>query len=491
MSATTISAHRLADLIGTFDRAPAYLGLAEAIRELVGDGRISYGTRLPSERELTGALGVSRTTVTRAYVALRESGYAEARQGAGTFTRLPGGPVRAPDRALNPGVPRAGLLDLVCAAATAPPGIAAHYTAAVADLPAHLGGNGYYPAGLPALQAAIAARYDARGLPTRPEQIIVTPGALAATAVVAAALTGARDKVLIDSPTYPNAAQAVRTGGARLVVAPLEPNGWDLDATAALVARHRPAAAYLMPDLHNPTGLVMAEADRARLAALLRRHDCVPVVDEAHHELVLDETTDAATPPPFAVHHPGTITLGSASKSIWGGLRLGWIRAPHDLVDRLTQARIGLDLGAAVLEQSVLARVLTADADAIVEANRQRLRAQRDALAGALAEHLPDWEFRMPAGGMALWCRLPDGPAGDSTMLTAEAARHDVLLAPGPVFAPAGGLGRHLRLVYTLGPADLVEAVQRLARARRVLEEGSGRTTPAPRRTTAGPVLVA
>ncbi|WP_231123630.1 GntR family transcriptional regulator [Nocardioides sambongensis] len=203
MSSATISARRLADLVGDFERSPAYLGLADAIRELVGDGRIAYGARLPSERDLTGALGVSRTTVTRAYASLRETAYAEARQGSGTYTRLPGGPVRAHDRALNPGVPRPGLLDLVCAAATAPPGVAAHYAAAVAELPAHLGGNGYYPAGLPDLQAAIADRYAARGLATRPEQIIVTPGALAATAVVSAALTGPGTRCSSTPPPTP------------------------------------------------------------------------------------------------------------------------------------------------------------------------------------------------------------------------------------------------------------------------------------------------
>jgi len=210
---TSLSAPRLASLVDGFHRSPAYVGLADALRELIGDGRIGYGTRLPSERDLTDALGVSRTTVTRAYAVLRDSHYAEARQGAGTFTRLPGGRTRALDRALWPSDVGHGVFDLVCAAATAPPGIAAVYAEAAADLPAHLGGHGYFPAGMPALQAAIAATYDARGLPTAPEQIIVTPGALAATAVIGSALAGPRDRVLMESPTYPNAVQALRTEG--------------------------------------------------------------------------------------------------------------------------------------------------------------------------------------------------------------------------------------------------------------------------------------
>lgn len=479
----TTSARRLAGLVDGFSRSPTYVGLADALRELIGDGRIVYGTRLPSERSLTEVLGVSRTTVTRAYELLRESGYAEARQGAGTFTRLPGGPRRATDRALSPGPAGStddGVIDLICAAATAPPGIAAAYAEAAADLPAYLGGHGYYPAGLPALQSAIAATYDARGLPTRPEQVIVTAGALAATAVVGAALAGARDKVLVESPTYPNAVEALRTGGGRLVTIPLEPDGWDLDAIEAVLARHRPRLVHVMPDLHNPTGLVMPERTRAAYARLLRRHGGVAVVDEAHHELLLDGQEPRR---PFASYAPDAITLGSASKAIWGGLRLGWIRSPLDQVDALTRARVGLDLGAPVLEQLVLVRLL--GDTTLLDAHRARLVAQRDALMAALATYLPDWTYRRPDGGMVLWCRLPRPGAA---ALAAAAEGHGVLLAPGPAFAPEGGLDRWVRLPFTVSSGQLEEAVRRIAAAWAEVEPGT--TTP-PGRGRPGGVMVA
>lgn len=486
MSQSTLTAARLAALVDGFDRSPAYAGLADALRELIGDGRIGYGTRLPSERDLTEALGVSRTTVTRAYARLRDTAYAEARQGSGTFTRLPGGRTRALDRALWPSDVGNGVIDLVCAAATAPPGIAALYAEAAAELPAHLGGHGYFPAGMPALQAAIAASYDARGLPTDPAQIIVTPGALAATAVIGTALAGPRDRVLMESPTYPNAVQALRSGGGRLATITLDPLGWDLDAIGAALARHRPRLVHVMPDFHNPTGLVMSEADRAAYAALLARHDATAVVDEAHHLLRLDEDPAAVARRPFASYSKDAICVGSASKSVWGGLRLGWIRAPHALVDRLTRARVGLDLGAPVLEQLVLTRLLTGGFDDVVGFQRNRLREQRDALVGALAERLPGWEFRMPAGGMALWCRLP---ATGATALSTEAERHGVLLAPGPSFAPEGGLDRYLRIPYAIAAPQLVEAVDRIADAWAVVTSGRGGVTTPPSGTD--PVLVA
>ena len=339
----------------------------------------------------------------------------------------------------------AGVIDLVCAAASAPPGIAAAYADAAAALPAHLGGHGYYPAGLPDLQAAIAASYDDRGLPTSPEQIIVTAGALAASAIVGRALAGPQDRVLMESPTYPNAVQALRAGGGRLVSMPLDPEGWDLDAIAGVLAKRSPRLVHVMPDHHNPTGLVMPDRERAAYARLLAKHGATAVVDEAHHALGLD-----GAPPqrPFASYAKDAITVGSASKSVWGGLRLGWIRAPHHLVDPLVRARVGMDLGAPVMEQLVLVRLVTGEFDAVLEAHRERLREQRDALDRPPSpRRSPTGPSGCPTGGMALWCRLPTAGA---TALSVEAERHGVLLAPGPSFAPEGGLDRYLRLPYTV-----------------------------------------
>jgi DNA-binding transcriptional MocR family regulator len=463
----SISAARVATLAGSFDRSPAYVGLADALVLLIGDGRIGLGTRLPSERELTDALGVSRTTVTRAYAALRDAGYAEARRGAGTFTRVPGGRARAHDRAL---LPRAGdetAIDLNCAAASAPPGLAGAYAEAAADLPAYLGGHGYFPAGLPELQHAIAATYDARGLPTHPDQVMVTAGALSAASIVAAAFTSPGDRVLVESPVYPNATQALRHSGARITGSPVDPDGWDLDAAAAALRQTAPMLAYLIPDFQNPTGHLMTDAQREEYAAHLRRTRTVAVVDEAHQALALE---GQEMPAPFAAYSPEAITIGSASKSFWGGLRLGWIRCPERRMDRLTQARVGMDLGAPVMEQLVLARLL-ADSAPILEEHRARLREQRDRLAGAIRERLPEWAFRLPAGGLALWCELP-GPLG--TAVAAEAERLGVIVAPGPVFAAEGGLDHFVRIPWTRPADELEEAVARLATAWAAVRERRG-----------------
>lgn len=472
----SISATRTAALVEGFDRSPAYAGLAEALRLLIGDGRIGLGVRLPSERDLTERLGVSRTTVTRAYAALRETGYAEARQGSGTFTRVPGGRARAHDRALLPRPGDHDAIDLNCAAASAPPGVAAAYAEAADQLPAYLGGHGYFPAGLPQLQAAIAATYERRGLPTAPEQVMVTPGALSAAAIVAQAFTRPRDRIVVESPVYPNATQAISNAGARLVGVAVDPDGWDLDLVGGTLRQVRPALAYSIPDFQNPTGLVMTEDERHTYARHLRDTGTLAVVDEAHQDLALD---GQEMPAPFAAFASDVITIGSASKSYWGGLRLGWIRAPRGRMDALTRARVGLDLGAPVMEQLVLTRLLDGSGT-VVEAQRRRLREQRDRLAAALTEHLPEWSFRLPGGGLAMWCELPEA---HGTAVVDEADRLGVIVAPGPAFAVEGGLDRFVRIPWSRPGDELEEAVRRLAVAwERVSGRGGGRPERSPDR---------
>lgn len=477
----SIPPRRLVELIGAFERTPAYVGLADALTVLIGDGRIALDVRLPSERDLSAELGVSRTTVTRAYALLVESGFAVATRGAGTFTRVPGGRSRAHDQALTPS-PNAGLIDLTCAAATAPPGIAEAYAAAAAELPAYLGGHGYFPVGLPALQAAIAATYDARGLPTLPEQIMVTSGALAAAAIAAQALVGGGDRVLVETPTYPNGAEALRRAGGRLVPVPVEPDGWDLDGMVATVRQTRPASAYLMPDFQNPTGLVMSGPERERLGTALTRAGTVAIVDEAHQGLALD---GQEMPPPFACFAPGAVTIGSASKMLWGGLRLGWLRAPDGpSMERIVGSRLSVDLGSPLIEQLALLRLLE-DPAALRAAHLQRLRIQRAALVAALRERLPEWEFRVPAGGLCLWCRLPV-PAASSLVAAAEHA--GLAIAPGPIFGVDGGLERFVRIPYARPEAELVAAVDILAevwpgvRAQRTIGTSLARAGRAPDR---------
>jgi DNA-binding transcriptional MocR family regulator len=452
----SIHAARLAILLGPLDGAPAYKSLADAIRLVITDGRVSPGTRLPSERELTAALGVSRTTVTGAYRELKERGYLVARQGSGSVATLPGGGGEVAQHSLIPRGQDRGVLDLTCATFSAAAGVAGAYEAAVAELPVWLTTGGYDAAGLPVLRETIAEQYADRGLPTEPDQVIVTTGAVSALAISLRALVRTGDRVLMENPAYPNAVDTALHTGARLTTLPLDPDGWDIDLLDATLRQTSPRAAVLVPDFHNPTGLLMDDDTRQAAARLLRRNRTATIVDETMVDLAL---TDDRPPRPFAAYDEQVVSLGSVSKSYWGGIRIGWIRAPHALVTPLLESRATLDLSTPVLEQLVAARLLTTR-EAVLSDRLARLREQRDVMVGALREVLPSWEIRPPAGGMSLWVRLPDRM---SSRIVSAAERHGLLLAAGPRFGVEGGFEQYLRVPFGYAPDVLLEAADRLA----------------------------
>jgi DNA-binding transcriptional MocR family regulator len=443
--------------------------LARALRLLVLDGRLPLRTRLPGERELAEALGVSRTTATAAYAALREEGFLASRRGAGSWTRLPADPGVAVESA--PGGP--DVIDLSCAAFAAPEGaLYGALAAATAELPRHLPGPGYDAAGLPVLRAAIASHLCARGVPTTSEQVLVTAGAQHAWTLLLRVLAGPGDRVLTEHPTYPAALDAVRAIGARPVPVPMLPGGWDLDMLEVTLRQAAPRVAYLIADHQNPTGLTLPSEDRERLVALARASRTPLVIDETIAGLHLDGGTP---PPPVAAFDPAgetVISTGSMSKAFWAGLRIGWIRANPALIGRLAVARAALDIASPVLEQLIAVELL-ANAETVMERQRAAARSRRDAFVSALRAVLPEWRFTVPAGGLSLWVEL-DAPR--STALAAIADRHGLRLASGPRFGVDGAFERFLRLPFSLPEPVLEEAAARLAVAWRSVSEA---TSPA------------
>ena len=481
MATPSVSAARTARIIGTLapDR-PAYRALADALRHAVADGRIAVGTRLPSERELTGCLDVSRTTVTRAYAVLRDTGYLTSRRGSGSLATLPAASQRRGTGSLYPADPAEGVIDLTCAASRAPAGVVEAYERAVARLPEFLCGAGYLTLGVPELREVIADRYTERGLPTAPDEVLVTSGAVAGLGVVMRALIGRGDRVVIENPTYPNTVDALRAGGARLVPLAMDPGGWDVPEAVRTVTAAGATAAVLIPDFHNPTGALLADDDRGALARALRRAGTVPVVDETIAEVALDA---GPLPRPFGAHDPRTITVGSSSKSHWGGLRTGWVRAPRSVLPALVEARVTTDLGAPVLEQLVLLELMRVS-PGITEERRGALRTSRDTLVTTVRRLLPDVAFEVPAGGLSLWCELPEGV--DATTVAVAAEDEGLLLAAGPRFSVAGGLDRWIRLPYVLDPATTTTAAERLARAVTTVAEGAATRRRPPQRRDRG-----
>ena len=382
---------------------------------------------LPSERELAVALGTSRTTTAGAYRALRESGFAAAGQGAGTWTALPGGDSARMDDLPWP-VQTSGVAgsadgrgDMASAAPEAPPQVHGAYAAALAELPRYLPGHGYVSAGLPALRERVAARFTARGLVTTPEQVLVTSGAVHGLRLVLDALLAPGDRVLVESPSYPLALDAIRRAGGRPVALPIEARGWDVSAALDAVRDTGARAAYLMPDFHNPTGRLMDAPTRRALAGALARAGCSAIVDETTVDLDLRRAGAPPLPAPFAAFGGTAVTLGSASKTFWGGLRVGWVRADARLVKRLTLARAVDDLGSPLVEQLATAHLLDV-ADEVLSVRRPESSVGRRRCGPPSRSTCPGGSRRgRPAGSSSgTGCRRP--PAAPSRRLPAPTA---------------------------------------------------------------------
>jgi DNA-binding transcriptional MocR family regulator len=448
---------------------PAYYGLADAIRLLIVDGRIPVGARLPSERAMADTLRVSRTTVTAAYAQLREDGYLNARRGARSTTALPVALAAATRvQVASPTV------SLAAAALSAPAAaVSEAFVDAIHDVTPYLHRVGHELVGVDVLREAIAERYCERGLPTAPDEILVTTGALHAINLVLTTYVQPGDRVLVEQPTYHGALTSIATAGARPVPVAMTQDGWELDAIAAAVQQLSPSLAYLIPDNQNPTGLTMPAHDRKRLAGIIAETRTRTLIDET----ILDMWLDEAVPEPMAAamttRRDLVLTVGSMSKSFWGGLRVGWIRAERSTVATIAALRPSIDMGTPVLEQFAAARLL-AQRDDLLPERREILRARRALLLSLLERHLPDWEPGGGYGGMSLWVRLP---APMSTALSAAASRMGLELPAGPRFGVDGTLERFVRVPYALPEDELSAAVELLARA---WHSVTGSTAPEP-----------
>nr|WP_042192075.1 PLP-dependent aminotransferase family protein [Kibdelosporangium sp. MJ126-NF4]CEL20468.1 Transcriptional regulator, GntR family domain / Aspartate aminotransferase [Kibdelosporangium sp. MJ126-NF4] len=450
-------------------RAPLYRRLAEAVRRAIHAGDLHAGERLPSERDLARALAVSRATVVSAYDELRSIGLVDSRRGSGTrVVRPPGfrpsvegrvfgratpiinrtnegpGEIISLARAYDPGAPhlRGALLDLVHA-----------------DLPALLNGSGYHPAGLPELRSAVAAHLTAAGLPTEPKQVVITTGAQQAIGLITQMYLRRGWTAVVETPSWPGCLDVLRATGVRLVGVELDNEGIRADILSRVMAEHQPDLLYVMPTYHNPTGVMMSTSRRRRVVELAARY-AVPVVEDYAYTV---GASDGAPPPiaAFAGSNAEVITIGSLAKSVWAGLRIGWVRASVETAERLARHKALADLGSPVLDQALAARLLPQ----LPELAATRIAQLRERLGRArelLTQHLPEWRWRTPDGGSALWIELPNT---DARIFAQTALRHGVEVVPGAATDPSGAHDNFIRFPFGFPDDILTELVNRLSKA--------------------------
>lgn len=460
-------------------RGPLYERLATALRAGIERGQLLPGARLPPERLLADELDVGRSTAVAAYGALRRAGLVERRQGSGTVVRAEVGTLastRAAElstslqrnvvfRRLNESLE--ATVDLLGATAANSPALRGALTEALAEidvdeLAAH---HGYEPLGHPPLRCAVAQHLTALGLPTDEREILITSGAQQAVSLTATCYVEPGQLVVMEDPTFAGAIDAFRTAGARIVCVPVREDGTDVDALAATLGASAVRAVYVMPTFHNPTGTLVPEDARRRLAALARTTG-VPLIED---NTLADLSLGDPPPPPIAAfaRDAPILTIGSLSKLFWGGLRIGWIRGPQSMIAHLRRLKAVTDLGSSLLAQAVAVRLL--DREPTFKASHQReLRADLDHLAALLRHHLPDWTWREPEGGLSVWARVPHGSA---TELAHIANRLGVAIVPGPVMSPSSAFDDFVRLPLGQRRDLVTDGIERLAGAWRTYRD--------------------
>ncbi|MFC9615501.1 PLP-dependent aminotransferase family protein [Streptomyces sp. NPDC056938] len=303
--------------------------------------------------------------------------------------------------------------------------------------------------GDPGLRTAVAARVGARGLPTAPDDLVITTGSQQGLSLLASALIEPGDVVLVENPCYLAALQVFGFAGARVVPVP------DLADLDDIVRRERPKFFYTVPNFQNPTGRTMTDAQRASVAEVAARRGMWIVEDDPYGELRYEGEATG-----WIASYPGaedrTVLMGSFSKVMAPGLRIGWLRAPAELLRACAVAKQAADLHTPTVTQLAAARYLAdRDLDAHIATVREAYGARRDAMLAALPDALPDGaEWSRPQGGMFLWARLPQG--ADATALLRAAISHDVAYVPGAPFYAGEPDPATLRLCFVSETPEVI-----------------------------------
>jgi GntR family transcriptional regulator/MocR family aminotransferase len=492
-------------LLLTIDKAgavPVYRQIYERVVQLVDGGALAPGDRLPPTRTLARSLGVHRSTVLRAYSELWALGYLESRPGSYSTVRRRTRPVatsgtaagdetrRVTAKALidweavatpasrrarvdalrleEERVPRGGAIDF--ARLSADPGLAPHddVRRCLKSALVHKGGElldygdarGYLP-----LREAIARRMRAHGIAVSADETLITNGAQQGLDLVLRLLARPGDSVALESPTYAMALSLIRFHGLTARGIPMRSDGMDLDALAATLKRKRPALVYTIPNFHNPTGITTQQGHRERLLALCEAHR-VPIVEDGFEEEM--KYFGKAVLPIKSMDARGIVLyLGTFSKVVFPGLRVGWIAAPREGIERLFAIQRLSSLAGNTVTQAAAARFC---GSGLYEAYLRRVhkvyRRRMQAMLQSLRDHMPGHvAWTQPAGGYTLWLRVP-GSATDERAMCERFLRDGVKVAPGRPFFARAPSDSHFRLsIACVTEAEIVEGCRRLGRS--------------------------
>ena len=480
------------------DRAskkPLYQQLQALIRSRIEDGGFTESTKLPASRALAAQLGINRNTVTNAYEELTKTGHVRSHVGQGTFVSERASSVPSPlrwsfSRAVQGARGRV----------RSPPETTRHpdpidFASLVPDeglfpvepfrvaLDAVLEREGkkllqYGPAaGHPPLRRYIAERLAERGVRTTTENVLIVNGSQQALDLICRTLLDPGDPVVVESPTYTIVLPLLAQYQAQIDEVAMTPRGMDLDALEAALTRSRPKLLFTMPTFHNPTGITMDLASRRRLVDLAARFRVPIVEDDFDSELRFN---GKPVPPLKALDEQDCVAhIGTFSKGLFPGLRLGWIVAPRDVVVTLGRSKLISDYHTSLLLQ---AAVLEFCERGHYSEHLKKLaviyREKSRKLIGALECYFPKGvSWTEPEGGFAFWVTLPENVSAEAVL--AESSVDGVIFTPGANFFAHGQGKGFLRLSISRVPLEHIEVgIKKLGAAlERLLDRETGEET--------------
>jgi len=497
-------------LTRTGDR-PIVEQIREGLARAIEAGALAEGARLPSTREMAQRFDLNRQTAVEAYRRLEADGLIQQRRGAGAYvlpraarqarhaaSALPQEPLarasRVGSRALRSferrdaaraelphGAPDA--LDLAGLVPHERDYPSAAFGECLSRVLAERGGAalGYGPAaGDPALREALAARLARRGLDVDASGILVVGGAQQGLDLLFRALLDPGDAVIVESPTYHLCLDLLAFHQAELLPVPLMAHGreglasLDMDRLRDHLKRARPGLAYVMPTAHNPTGLTLDLETRRMLASDLASAGVTLIEDDYEADML----HEGEPLPPVATlpEAGGVVYLGTLSKALFPGLRIGWLAGNRDVLARVARVKRLSDLSGSVLLQAVAAELMTSGTydEHLREATRRTGAHVRRLVEALRAQLPPEATVTVPRGGHVLWL---EAPAASGREIAERAAARGVLVTPGEAFLPEQGHPAAVRVsIARVAGEDIERAAGLLASAvREAIDSNAGR----------------
>lgn len=331
--------------------------------------------------------------------------------------------------------------------------------------------EGYAP-----LRECVARRYrQNEGLNVTADKILITNGSQQGLDLIGKAFLNRQDAIAIERPAYLGAIQAFSAYEPRFCPVPLFADGVDLDGLADVLRNSRIKFFYTVINFQNPSGISYSEGKRAALAEILQPHDTLLIEDDPYKELRFEGEAKSSMR-----HRLGdkVVLLGSFSKIVAPGLRLGWVCAPRETLDKLIVAKQASDLHSNSFCQRMLYQYLaTHDIDQHIAAIRAAYKRQRDAMLAAIDTHFPaEVTCTRPEGGMFVWATLPSGLS--AIELFEYAVREGVVFVPGTSFFVDGGGAHNMRLNFSNADEEKIE--EGIARLGRIIKDLLSRTGGSP-----------